>query len=228
MRGHVATLLFFVVILFVAIPTNALFTFLTEGTNYCFIEDLNEDTQVIVSYKCPTLDAKYRAEIANRAHVDQHEFSIKAEVRDPFGNVLLDRKITDPEGTVTFKSLREVSGIYEICFFPSSLAWFSSTQKIEFHVKVEIDYDAKESDKIESKERIDKLDEMIKRLKNQVEDVKHEQNYIQTRESRFKETTDSTHSRVFWMGFLQFSVLVGLGVWQILNLKSFFKAKKLV
>jgi hypothetical protein len=69
---------------------------------------------------------------------------------------------------------------------------------------------------------------MIRRLKNQVEDVKSEQHYMQTREARFKETSDSTYSRVFWMGILQFTVLVGMGVWQILNLKSFFKAKKLV
>jgi hypothetical protein len=127
---HVTLALLAVILFFCATPTNALFTFLTEGTPYCFIEDLNEDTPVLVSYKCPTLDAKYRKQLAMSAAVEQHEFSIKAEVRDPFGNVILDRKITDPEGTIHFKSLHEVSGIYEICFSPTSLAWFASKQKI--------------------------------------------------------------------------------------------------
>jgi hypothetical protein len=127
---HVTCLLLAVILLFCASSTNALFTFLTEGTPYCFIEDLNEDTPVLVTYKCPTLDAKYRQTLAKQANVEQHEFTIKAEVRDPFGNVILDRKISEPEGNIHFKSLHEVSGIYEICFSPSSLAWFSSKQKI--------------------------------------------------------------------------------------------------
>lgn len=40
--------------------TNAVFFFLEEGKQFCFYEDINEDTPVIVSYTIPSLDDSLR------------------------------------------------------------------------------------------------------------------------------------------------------------------------
>lgn len=51
---------------------------------------------------------------------------------------------------------------------------------------------------------------------------------LQTREERFRYTSDSINLRVFWWSVTQVSALVVVGIWQSLHLKNFFIQKKLV
>lgn len=52
--------------------------------------------------------------------------------------------------------------------------------------------------------------------------------YLQFREERFRQTSESTHQRVFWWSLTQLLILLIMGFWQMKHLKSFFEAKKLV
>jgi len=56
-----------VVALLMVQVTNATFFLLEEGKPYCFYEDLNEDTPVLVTYKVPSLNADFRKQLT--AHV---------------------------------------------------------------------------------------------------------------------------------------------------------------
>lgn len=51
---------------------------------------------------------------------------------------------------------------------------------------------------------------------------------FQYREERFRQTSESTHRRVFWWSLTQTVVVLIMGAWQMKHLKSFFEAKKLV
>lgn len=51
---------------------------------------------------------------------------------------------------------------------------------------------------------------------------------FQYREERFRQTSESTHRRVFWWSLAQTIVVLIMGAWQMKHLKSFFEAKKLV
>lgn len=51
---------------------------------------------------------------------------------------------------------------------------------------------------------------------------------LQYREERFRQTSESTHRRVFWWSLTQTLVVLLMGGWQMKHLKSFFEAKKLV
>ena len=51
---------------------------------------------------------------------------------------------------------------------------------------------------------------------------------LQTRETRFRETSESVNFRVFLWAVVQLSVLILLGVGQSFYLRNFFIAKKLV
>lgn len=51
---------------------------------------------------------------------------------------------------------------------------------------------------------------------------------FQYREERFRQTSESTNSRVLWWSLIQTAVLLVMGAWQMRHLKSFFEAKKLV
>ncbi|RLN36580.1 hypothetical protein BBJ28_00021817, partial [Nothophytophthora sp. Chile5] len=52
--------------------------------------------------------------------------------------------------------------------------------------------------------------------------------YMREREAAMRDTNESTNSRVLWFSFFSIVVLLGMGVWQVLYLKKFFKSKKLI
>ena len=52
--------------------------------------------------------------------------------------------------------------------------------------------------------------------------------FFQYREERFRQTSESTNSRVLWWSLGQTCILLVMGAWQMRHLKSFFEAKKLV
>ena len=49
----------------------------------------------------------------------------------------------------------------------------------------------------------------------------------QLREENFRDTSESTNSRVLWWSIAQTVVLIVTAVYQLTNLKGFFKSKKL-
>lgn len=48
------------------------------------------------------------------------------------------------------------------------------------------------------------------------------------REAEFRDTSESTNSRVVWWSIAQTSILVAAGLWQITHLKNFFKVRNFV
>lgn len=52
--------------------------------------------------------------------------------------------------------------------------------------------------------------------------------FLQYREERFRQTSESTNKRVLWWSLAQVIVLVAMGFWQMRHLKTFFETKKLV
>ena len=50
---------------------------------------------------------------------------------------------------------------------------------------------------------------------------------FQLREENFRDTSESTNSRVLWWSIAQTVVLIVTAVYQLTNLKGFFKSKKL-
>lgn len=52
--------------------------------------------------------------------------------------------------------------------------------------------------------------------------------WLQVREERFRQTSESTNQRVLWWALAQTAILIGMGAWQMRHLKKFFEAKKLV
>ena len=58
--------------------------------------------------------------------------------------------------------------------------------------------------------------------------VTREFNYMQKREARMKQTSESTASRIRFFAYVSILVLLLLSFWQTVYLKSFFRSKKLL
>jgi hypothetical protein len=56
--------------------------------------------------------------------------------------------------------------------------------------------------------------------------IEDEQQYMWARERATADTSASTNSRVLWFSVAEMSVLIGLGVWQVVTLTSFFERKR--
>ncbi|PIC15034.1 hypothetical protein B9Z55_027139 [Caenorhabditis nigoni] len=78
------------------------------------------------------------------------------------------------------------------------------------------------------KTSLNELQLRIRQLLDQVDQITKEQNYQRYREERFRQTSESTNSRVFYWSIAQVVVLALTGAWQMRHLRGFFEAKKLV
>ena len=52
--------------------------------------------------------------------------------------------------------------------------------------------------------------------------------YLRAREQKLRDTNESTNERVKWFGYLTMLMLVSLGAWQVVYLRSYFRSKHLI
>ncbi|KAJ8934984.1 hypothetical protein NQ318_014151 [Aromia moschata] len=196
-----------VALLFVTLEfSNALYFHIGETERKCFIEEIPDETNVI-------------GYMPSSTGIGMH-----VEVRDPDDKIILSR-VYSAEGKISFTS--HIPGEHVICMYSNSTAWFSGSQ-LRVHLDIQVGEHAINYGEVVQKEKLSELQLRIRQLLDQVEQITKEQNYQRYREERFRQTSESTNSRVLWWSVTQTAVLLVMGAWQMKHLKSFFEAKKLV
>lgn len=198
---------------------SALYFHIAESERKCFIEEIPNDTTVLVNYKVELYDPKSGGFMPSTPGIGMH-----VEVRDPDEKVILSR-VYSSEGMISFTS--HIPGEHSICMFSNSTSWFSGSQ-LRVHLDIQVGEHAIDYANVAQKDKLSELQLRIRQLIDQVDQITKEQSYQRYREERFRQTSESTNSRVLWWSILQTSVLVAMGYWQMRHLKSFFEAKKLV
>lgn len=56
-----------------------------------------------------------------------------------------------------------------------------------------------------------------------VADIVTEMEYLRAREQRLRDTNESTNERVKWFAFGTMGMLIGLGAWQVVYLRAYFR-----
>ena len=56
-----------------------------------------------------------------------------------------------------------------------------------------------------------------------VGEVVSEMEYLRTREQKLRDTNESTNERVKWFAFGTMGMLIGLGAWQVVYLRAYFR-----
>jgi len=199
--------------------SSALYFHIGETERKCFIEEIPDETTVIVNYKVELNDPRSGGYMPSSPGIGMH-----VEVRDPDDKTMLSR-VYSSEGMISFTS--HTPGEHVICMYSNSTAWFSGSQ-LRVHLDIQVGEHAIDYANIAQKEKLTELQLRIRQLLDQVEQITKEQNYQRYREERFRHTSESTNQRVLWWSLLQTSILVTMGAWQMKHLKSFFEAKKLV
>jgi len=198
--------------------TAALYFHIGETERKCFIEEIPDETMVMGRYKVQLYDPN------TKGYGDYPNIGMHVEAKDPDEKVILSKLYTS-EGMFTFTS--HSPGEHMICLYSNSSAWFSGAQ-LRVHLDIQVGEHTQDYQQIATKDKLNELQLRVRQLMDQVEQITKEQNYQRYREERFRQTSESTNSRVLWWSIGQTVVLVLTGVWQMRNLKGFFEAKKLV
>lgn len=63
----------------------------------------------------------------------------------------------------------------------------------------------------------------LRRIEELVGEIVGEMDYLRTREQKLRDTNESTNERVKWFAFGTMGMLVGLGAWQVVYLRAYFR-----
>ncbi|KAJ7598945.1 emp24/gp25L/p24 family/GOLD-domain-containing protein [Mycena floridula] len=93
---------------------------------------------------------------------------------------------------------------------------------------VDIGADAVDYNAIANQESLSSMETEMRKLEGLVKEIVDEMGYLKQREERFTDTNTSTNQRVQNFAWFTIFSLAGLGAWQIMHLRAFFKRKYLI
>jgi len=118
--------------------------------------------------------------------------------------------------------------MFEICFESHISAGISSAGDREITLSVKHGVEAKNYADIAKAEKLKPMEVELKKLEDLSESIVNDFAYMRAREEEMRDTNESTHARVLYFSVFSMCCLLGLATWQVLYLRRYFKAKKLI
>ncbi|XP_063235575.1 transmembrane emp24 domain-containing protein bai [Bacillus rossius redtenbacheri] len=145
-------------------------------------------------------------------------------VRDSKGHIL-SQKDDISKGKFTF--VTETYDTFEICFTSRVPPQHRGmTQEVSLVTKRGVE--AKNYEGIGEAAKLKPLEVELKRLEDLSDSIVQDFSLMRKREEEMRDTNESTNSRVLYFSIFSMCCLLGLATWQVLYLRRFFKAKKLI
>ncbi|KAK2806827.1 hypothetical protein FQN50_005689 [Emmonsiellopsis sp. PD_5] len=93
------------------------------------------------------------------------------------------------------------------------------------HIELDIDIgaDARDWSAIQVQEKLRPVEADLRRIEAMVGEIVMEMDYMRIREQKLRDTNESTNERVKWFAFGTMGMLVGLGAWQVVYLRAYFR-----
>lgn len=76
---------------------------------------------------------------------------------------------------------------------------------------------------MQAAEKLKPVETELRRIEELIEEVVQEMEYLRSREQKLRDTNESTNERVKWFAFGTMGMLVGLGAWQVVYLRAYFR-----
>lgn len=145
-------------------------------------------------------------------------------VKDSKGHVLYNK---DEAIKGKFAFTTEEYEMFEACF-ESKMTVGGQGAEREVMLVMKHGVEAKNYADIAKAEKLKPLEVELKRLEDLSDSIVNDFAYMRAREEEMRDTNESTHSRVLYFSVFSMGCLLGLATWQVLYLRRFFKAKKLI
>jgi hypothetical protein len=118
---------------------------------------------------------------------------------------------------------------FDVCF-ENVHTGNSPSSSLSRHVELDIDIgaDAKDWNAIQAGEKLKPVEAELRRIEEVVGEIVTEMDYLRGREQKLRDTNESTNERVKWFALGTMGMLVGLGAWQVVYLRAYFRSKHLI
>lgn len=146
------------------------------------------------------------------------------KVQDSKGHILYQKEDAS-KGKFAFTT--EEYDMFEICASTHMIAGGRGVER-EVFLDVKHGVEAKNYESIAKAEKLKPMEVELRRLEDLSESIVNDFAYMRAREEDMRDTNESTHSRVLYFSVFSMCCLLGLATWQVLYLRRFFKAKKLI
>ncbi|XP_035233237.1 transmembrane emp24 domain-containing protein eca-like [Stegodyphus dumicola] len=184
-----------------------------------FIEDVPEETLVVINYKCEFLNKDTSVYLLSFPGSCAY-----IEIHNPAGELIL-AKHYGGKGKIVFHST--ISGEHHLSIYMQKLDT-EVERELRFHIKIVSGEKAIDFQKIGRTEKLNDLELQVRQLIEKTDDILKEQAYQRQREVQFRETSISSNNRLVYFSVFQFCLLTATTWWQMRQLKKFFMYKKLI
>lgn len=189
--------------LFATVNASALTTAIAPNERLCFYADVDKAGEKIGFYF---------------AVQSGGSFDIDFDIKDPNEKVILDGN-RERQGDYVLTA--NIVGEYSFCF-ENDMS--TLTEKLlDFDIMVESEPRREAPAKPgQISEQTSALEESVFRLNGMLMNIKRTQKYFHTREARGFYTVKSTQGRLFWYAVMECAGIVGIAVFQVYVLQTFF------
>jgi len=141
---------------------------------------------------------------------------------------VLSQKDDIPHGKVwKFSFVTEVYTTFEICF-TSRVPSHQRGVKQEVSLVTKRGIEAKSYEGIGEAAKLKPIEVELKRLEDLSEAIVQDFARMRQNEEQMRDTNEVTNSRVLYFSIFSMCCLLGLATWQVIYLRRFFRAKKLI
>ncbi|KIW89141.1 endoplasmic reticulum vesicle protein 25 [Cladophialophora bantiana CBS 173.52] len=146
---------------------------------------------------------------------------VNMHIKDAVGNDYGRPKDVAGEKRMAFTSLADTA--FDVCF--ENTLTGRSVPNPSRHVELDIDIgaDARDWSAIQANEKLKPVEADLRRIEETVNEIVQELEYLRIREQKLRDTNESTNERVKWFAFGTMGMLVGLGAWQVVYLRAYFR-----
>lgn len=161
---------------------------------------------------------------------DQPGVVTHLDVKDTKGHTLYNKENAS-KGKFAFTT--EEYDIFEVCFESKvadgqhHFAGAHQTTK-EVTLKMKHGIETKDYDALAKANKLKPLEVELSRLEDLSAAIVSDFAYMKQREEEMRDTNESTNNKVLYFSIFSMACLMSLAIWQVLYLRRYFKAKKLI
>ncbi|PIG83156.1 guanine nucleotide-binding protein subunit beta-like protein [Aspergillus arachidicola] len=147
---------------------------------------------------------------------------VNIHIKDALGNDHGRPRDVVGETRQTFTSSEDTA--FDVCF-ENKLEGRSGVANPYRSIELDVDIgaDARDWSSIQDHEKLKPLETDLRRIEEMVQEIVSEMEYLRAREQKLRDTNESTNERVKWFAFGTMGMLIGLGVWQVIYLRAYFR-----
>lgn len=160
--------------------------------------------------------------IVQSSQTSSDPLAVKVTVTDP-STATIVQHTTLQKGKFGFTSA--APGEHLICVAADSLG--SQSRMLRFDLFIDMGEQAADYVELAKVEHLSAIEIEVRKLNDKLKQIRLEQEFQSKREILFRDTSESTNSRVMWWAFAECATLLAVGAWQFMVMRKFFKSKKM-